>query len=412
MKLNYFFILVCLVGTMFLSGCGDDDAEDPTPPSSGDPKDDDPDTDPETSVTLTAEDFSVTIDENPDAGAVLGTIKAEVTEGTISYAISSQEKEEALSVDAETGEVTVLNPDRFDYDAYESLSAVVVVSAEGAEDVEIEIAVTLQDLDDQVGFITTWKITEEDKTVLIPINTDYDYDYTVNWGDGTTSRNHEGDAEHTYNEAGEYQIEVTGIFPAMNMDGSSEDYYHDNLEERLLYLDQWGNIQWENFSGMFAYCAKIQDRSEDTPSMTKVKSASKMFLYAEEFDADLSDWSVDNITNMSFMFTRASKFNGDLSKWDVSNVANMNSMFEYASSFNQDLSSWDLKSVSSMSYMLDGSGVSKDNYDKILFSWSKQDKSSIKLGASGLEFCDESARNALISKGWTISGDSKSADCN
>ena len=347
MKLNYFFILVCLIGTMFLSSCGDDDAEDPTPPSSGDPKDDDPDTDPETSVTLTAEDFAVTIDENPAEGAVLGTIKAEVTEGIISYAITSQEKEGALSLDAETGEVSVLNPDRFDYDAYESLSAVVLVSAEGAEDVEIDIAVTLQDLDDQVGFITTWKISEEDKTVLIPINTSYDYDYTVNWGDGTTSRNHEGDAEHTYNEAGEYLIEVTGIFPAMNMERVEDK----DSKLRLILLNQWGDIEWESFASMFFMCQSIEDASEDIPNMTKVTSMQKMFAYASRYNGDLSAWDVSNITNMNAVFVVAKMFNSDISKWKVGNVVNMSSMFAYASSFNQDLSSWDISSVTNLSEM-------------------------------------------------------------
>ena len=41
------------------------------------------------------------------------------------------------------------------------------------------------------------------------------------------------------------------------------------------------------------------------------------------------------------MFREAKAFNQDISEWDVDNVTNMNGMFLDASSFNQDLDIWD-----------------------------------------------------------------------
>ena len=41
-----------------------------------------------------------------------------------------------------------------------------------------------------------------------------------------------------------------------------------------------------------------------------------------EFNGDISNWDVSNVTNMQCTFFRSS-FNGDISKWNVSNVKNM-----------------------------------------------------------------------------------------
>ena len=62
-----------------------------------------------------------------------------------------------------------------------------------------------------------------------------------------------------------------------------------------------------------------------------------------EFDGDISDWNVSNVTNMAFLFYR-SRFDGkkgDISNWDVSNVINMDNMF-YNSKFNGDISTWQI----------------------------------------------------------------------
>ena len=60
-------------------------------------------------------------------------------------------------------------------------------------------------------------------------------------------------------------------------------------------------------------------------------------LQTENFNQDISNWDVSNVTDMSYMFYE-SFFNQDRSAWDVSNVDNMNYVFYSATSFNQDLS--------------------------------------------------------------------------
>ena len=440
---------------MFLSGCGDDDAEDPAPPSTGD-KDDEPDTDPETAVVLTAEDFAVTIDENPAEGAVLGTIKAEVTEGAISYAITSQDVEGALAINEETGELSVLNVEPFDYEVNESISSTVTVSAEGADDVEVAIMITINNVSD-VPFITTWGITADAPTLEITYYSGFpeSYDYIISWGDGTAAEAYTGTATHEYSSPGNYQVKITGKFANWTI--------KEEHRSKLKSIDQWGDIKWLSFNRAFEGCSNVNANFTDAPDLSEVIDMSHMFSEAKSFNADLSSWDVSNVVYLNHIFYKAENFNGNLSTWDVGKVETMNYMFYNAAKFNQNIAGWDVSSVTTMSYMLYGtevfnqnigswdvsnvthmigmlsntyafsqnlgswniesiedmsyflfySGISIDDYDATLEAWSQKTvPSNIVLGAHQVKYCNIAARNILIDKGWSIEGDIQSEECN
>ena len=63
----------------------------------------------------------------------------------------------------------------------------------------------------------------------------------------------------------------------------------------------------------------------------------------EQFNGDISQWNVSNVTSMSIMFA-CSRFNGDLSRWNMSKVESISEMFLGCASFCGDVSSWKLKS--------------------------------------------------------------------
>ena len=78
------------------------------------------------------------------------------------------------------------------------------------------------------------------------------------------------------------------------------------------------------------------------------------------FNDDISNWDVSNVTNMNNMFVNASSFNQDLDSWDVSSVTNMGDMFFQATSFNGNIGSWDVSSVTEMYAMLGATSFNQD----------------------------------------------------
>jgi surface protein len=210
--------------------------------------------------------------------------------------------------------------------------------------------------DQQRPFVTIWQtdnfgFTNDDQIKIGTRSDEYDYNYTVNWGDGSSDSNVSGDITHTYEIAGEYTVSISGEFPQIYFGAlASIDGGRTHDPSKLLSIEQWGDIEWQSMNLAFAYCNKLADNTVDAPDLALVTDMSYMFYFANTFTGDLSTWDVSSVTNMAGMFGWGSPLIGDLSTWDVSSVTDMSSMFE-ANSFNGDLSTWDVSSVTRMAGM-------------------------------------------------------------
>ncbi|BCE01755.1 BspA family leucine-rich repeat surface protein [Marinicellulosiphila megalodicopiae] len=216
------------------------------------------------------------------------------------------------------------------------------------------------------AFVTIWKTDNygqsEDSQITLEVNSEFSYDFTVDWGDGQTDSNVTSEITHTYSQVGEYQVIISGTYPQIYF-ASSRSTESDS--RKLLSVEHWGNNVWLSMNQAFYYAQNMVMNADDAPDLSSVTDVSLMFFGASSFNQDLSSWDVSSVTIMERMFYDASSFNQDLSSWDVSSVTEMKNMFRSASSFNQDLSRWDVSSVTDMSSMF--SGASSFNQD--LSSW-------------------------------------------
>ncbi len=76
---------------------------------------------------ISVQDLSVSIDENPTDGQSIGTVQAAGT-GTLSFSITSQTPIGALEINTNTGELTVADPNLFDFETNPVITANISVT--------------------------------------------------------------------------------------------------------------------------------------------------------------------------------------------------------------------------------------------------------------------------------------------
>jgi len=78
---------------------------------------------------ITVENLTVTIDENPTNGQVVGTVSTTQTVGggTIEFSITTQTPTGALSIDSGSGELTVTDATLFDFETHPVITASILV---------------------------------------------------------------------------------------------------------------------------------------------------------------------------------------------------------------------------------------------------------------------------------------------
>ena len=145
--------------------------------------------------------------------------------------------------------------------------------------------------------------------------------------------------------------------------------YLFNVDMHNIFKNFNGNIsEWDvsnvtGMSEMFFRCKKFNcDISRW--NVSKVKNMNSMFLGCFDFEGDISSWNVSNVCDMGAMFYGCRQFDCNLSSWDVSKVEIISHMFCECKRFNQDLNSWDVSQIKNMNYAFWGCPTQPTWYDK------------------------------------------------
>ncbi len=194
-----------------------------------------------------------------------------------------------------------------------------------------------------------------------------------------------------------------------NMHGMFELAFSFNID-----ISRWDVSSVENMSSMF-FSARSFNQEIGEWDVFNVTTMERMFEDANEFNGDLSQWRFPKTVSLARMFEGTRYFNSDISQWDVSNVKNLRDMFCNADRFNQYLGDWNISTdITDLGNFLAYSGMSRSNYEETLNGWAVNPNTpdSISMDASKMVYCDQSGRNLLLDKGWTILDDDHSSSPN
>ncbi|RPG38833.1 MAG: BspA family leucine-rich repeat surface protein [Muricauda sp. TMED12] len=311
-------------------------------------------------LSPSAEPQNFSVSEDISDTHIIGTLVAtDPEDDTLTFSIV-EDTDELFEI-TDTGELSLLEGKILDFETKKEHTLTVEVG-DGNISVEFLVRIIVIDniADDPDSFITKWQVNSGQE-ITIGTNPDYNYDYTIDWGDGTVEEITQQNPSHTYQDEGTYSVAIKGVFPAIQM--SSSDHIS---RKSLVDVAQWGTGKWQSMYRSFYACQSLLTFSaEDTPDTSEVSSMQETFLFSDNFNGAIGSWNTGNVTNMHKMFFDATSFNQDLNDWDTSKVTNTSFMFYNAQSFNGIIGNWDTSNVQDMELMF----LSASTFNQDISGW-------------------------------------------
>jgi surface protein len=264
-------------------------------------------------------------------------------------------------------------------------------------------------------FQSTWDTTQagsNNDQVVLPLVNGGTYDFYIDWGDGKTNRDNitaynQAEVTHTYDNTGIYEIRIIGGITGWEFNNGG-----DKL--KISSISKWGPFTVRNdVDGNFYGCSNLVVSTDDElyinngtnsanrffqscinlggPTNVSIGptaiNLSLMFGGCNNWDEDLSDWDVSNVTNMYVTFSNCYSFNNGgspgISGWDVSSVTNAREMFTRATGFNQPIGNWNTSNWTTLYRMFYGDGLTV-SFNQPLSGW---DTSNVTNMVNTFGFC-------------------------
>ena len=245
-------------------------------------------------------------------------------------------------------------------------------------------------------FESTWDTTKtssgssNSKSITLPIYHGGNYNFRVQWGDGTeswiTSWN-SPNKTHTYTSSGKYTLNITGQIEGFSFSNTGD-------RNKLINISSWGPLRFGNHGRYFKGAENLVGLPSTAPNLTGTTNFVDMFLGATSFNQPLNNWDVSKVTNMGYMFQGATSFNQPLNNWDVSKVTHMRFMFKGAKSFNQPLNNWDVSKVTNMEAMFQGA----TSFNQPLNNWDVSKVTNMEAMFQGATSFNQPLNNWDVSK--------------
>lgn len=197
-------------------------------------------------------------------------------------------------------------------------------------------------------FVSTWtvgdvSIGDGDLTITLPLRSGYNYNFVVDWGDGTSgnvSSDSDPEATHVYASPGTYTVKLSGVAEAFYFNCAG-DY------QKIQTVDNLGQLGWKSLERAFACTENLKvNLSGNASDLTTVNN---IFENALNIEVDIKNWNTESLTLAERIFYLADGIELTVDSWIVSAGASFESAFFSAENFNIDVSAWEFGEGSDLS---------------------------------------------------------------
>ena len=123
----------------------------------------------------------------------------------------------------------------------------------------LEVTLAGEAVPPEGAFVTTWRTNSTGQSITIPVG-NATGSYTVDWGDGSITT-HTADATHTYADAGNHTVSISGDFTRIRLDGHAD-------ASKLVSIDRWGDARWESMERAFRGASDMEYGATDAPDLS------------------------------------------------------------------------------------------------------------------------------------------------
>ena len=161
--------------------------------------------------------------------------------------------------------------------------------------------------------------------------------------------------------------------------------------ELLVLVNSWGRnayiltqneIKDNNLEFCIDNCEPKECYNLSKLDVSQITNMDSIFEHSN-YNGDIGNWDVSNVTSMFKMFAFNREFNSPLNNWNTSNVVCTENMFWNARAFDQNISSWNLENAVICNYMFDkaesfinkyNSGEDLSYYTDDIKEWFKENR--------------------------------------
>ncbi|MCD8313341.1 MAG: BspA family leucine-rich repeat surface protein [Bacteroidales bacterium] len=154
---------------------------------------------------------------------------------------------------------------------------------------------------DLVPLILVYTTTAAGTEIILPL--DGTVDCTVAWGDGSSETVSSSFPTHTYADAGEYEVTISGTVTALNSDTENTPLDRTVINY-LTSVKQWGYTGLTTMENAFKFCQKLASIPADTDkAFSNVTSFNNAFRYNKlsEIPAGLFTYAAE-ATDFTYVF--------------------------------------------------------------------------------------------------------------